>query len=574
MVLSELARRLERSWPLRHAFFMLAALGSILIVGYSVGGFDQSIHLPFLKTAADPTLFPGDGFIDLRYSHYSFFWYLFLPFYRLGVLEISMFVAHVIATYLTFGALWQLGKTLFGNPLAAMLCVLAFIFPHISFAGFPVIEFSLLNRTFVLPFLLLSINLFLRERYRAAFLLLGVMYNLHVLSVNFVLVMFLFDFVLEIRKVGWRNILSSVGMFLAAAAPVLIWKMGDAPVDLSLRPEWFSIVANGFLYHVFYLFGPDYVPAITLSALCAVAAFFIGRRAEPSAPRHRTVLILVGAVFGIVLAGSVASLWLPVTIIIQMQILRAGIFAVIFGYLYFAGYLARCFQEERFPAADWGILLAAFLLFPMPLPAILILLALKLWRFSRKGRTAVSIALASVFVVCVGVAWNFHIWQPGIFIFAQQTPWYEAQRWAQQHTPKDAVFITPPEKWWLYEPDWRVYSERRTVVTLSELLEAAFAPGYISGWEERFADLAPGALQHFQGNLYENQRWTRQAFATLSTRTLVECACEYGATYLVVEKPAQHLLPQVYENAQYRIYQFDLAACSSKTPIQTARPAR
>src|SRR5262249_32048931 len=159
-------------------------------------------------------------------------------FYKLGVLEPTMFVVHLLATHATFWALWTLSDVLFSNPLASLISVVALAFPHLGFAGFSVFEFSLLNRTFVLPFLLWAIILFLRQRYLSAFLLLGCMYNLHALSVNFVLAMFLFDCALQLRKVSIRNISSGMILFVIAALPVLMWKMNSSPVDFTLRPEW------------------------------------------------------------------------------------------------------------------------------------------------------------------------------------------------------------------------------------------------------------------------------------------------------------------------------------------------
>jgi len=149
-----LARQLACSRPKRHLLFLGATLCLITFVGYHFGTFDQGIHIPFLKKYANPALFPNDPFFDLRFDHYSYFWFLFQPFYQLGVLEVAMVVAHVLVTYATFWVIWTLSATLFRNPLAPLLGVAAFAFPHIGFAAFPVLEFSLLNRTFALPFLL------------------------------------------------------------------------------------------------------------------------------------------------------------------------------------------------------------------------------------------------------------------------------------------------------------------------------------------------------------------------------------------------------------------------------------
>ncbi len=80
------------------------------------------------------------------------------------MLEISMFIIHILTVYGTIWMFWALSNLLFNNETTNLLVVLALIFPHIGFPGFQIIEFSLLNRTFVLPFLLGSIYLYLQEK--------------------------------------------------------------------------------------------------------------------------------------------------------------------------------------------------------------------------------------------------------------------------------------------------------------------------------------------------------------------------------------------------------------------------
>lgn len=164
-VFERCAERLSCSWQYRHLLFAIATLIVVLFTGYHFGTFDQAIHIPFLKKFADPTLFPGDAFFDMRFQHRSCFWFLWLPLYRLGVLEIAIFVVHVMVTYLTFWAIWALSDTLYHDPGASLLGTVVFVIPHIGFGGFPVLEFSLLNRTFVLPFLLWTMVLYLRRHY-------------------------------------------------------------------------------------------------------------------------------------------------------------------------------------------------------------------------------------------------------------------------------------------------------------------------------------------------------------------------------------------------------------------------
>lgn len=208
----------------QHLLFFTATILSISFMGYYFGTFDQIIHIPFLKKFADSSLFPGDSFLDLRLIHYSYFWFFLIPLYRIGVLEVSMFYIYICIIYLTFWAIWRVSITLFNNSLAAFWTVITFIFLNISFAGFSIIEFSLLNRVFVFPFLLLSIDFYLKKKYIPAFFILGIMFNLHALSANFVLFMFIFDTIIRFKKIGLRIIFFEVFIFIASAFPVLLWK--------------------------------------------------------------------------------------------------------------------------------------------------------------------------------------------------------------------------------------------------------------------------------------------------------------------------------------------------------------
>ena len=558
-MLRSFADRFHCSTVQRHLLFLAAALVTITVVGYHFGTFDQAVHIPFLKKYADPSLFPGDAFFETRHQHYSFFWLLFLPFYKLGVLEAGLFIVHVFITYFTYWALWTLSDTLFQNSLAALLGVLAFVIPHLGFAGFPVFEFSLLNRTFVLPFLLWAMILFLRRRYLLAFALLGLMYNLHVISVNFALAMLLFASLRDLRVVGWRNLLLGMLLFVIAALPVLVWRMLGPPVALRPNPEWFSVIWRGMVANLFFFAAPNFqIPFVVLCGLSALALFFVARRFAPSRQHDRTVTSFIYAVLIILAVEGVTAQWYPVTLIVQSQIIRAGLFALVFGYLYFADYLARLYRSKALSAFDFGVLTGAMVVSPIPAIPLIIRGLQHLVRPARWRSVVGGVVLVGSFAGSVTLAVSLHIWSPGIYVFARHTPWYDAQIWAHDHTPKDTVFITPPHQWWFYDPEWRVYSERSTVALWSDLLEIAIVPDYTDTWKERFETIAPGALARFRGDIFESREITAQAFYSLPADDLLRAARRYGASYLVVERPHTYDFPVAYENAQFVIYRLPL----------------
>jgi hypothetical protein len=549
---------------LRQGFFLAAAFISIALVGYHYGGFDQSVHIPFLKEWADPSLYPNDPFLALGKDQFSFFWYFFLPFLKMGILEPVIFLTHLLTTTLFFRAIWELSMTLFGEPLAATFAVLSFVFPHTGFTGFPVIEFSLQSRTFVLPFLIIACNLFLRERYGLAFLLLGLMYNLNLLMTSFVLAIIVFCSLIEIRKVGLKKLIISMGMFLLGALPVLIWKVSSGTgLDLSLRPEWFSAITQGVLFQVFYLFSDKVFLLLTFGGLSSIALFFIARRFKPSCEHNKSIMLFMVAIMGILLVQLATTLWLPITFIVQMQLSRASIFILIFTNIYFSGYLAKEFLSKEITGGN--IILLAGSLFLFLSPAI----PLIAWGIYRKYPNFLKNRnLMAVFILAILLAFSslgffvMNLWKPGIQIYTSPSGWVDVANWARKNTAKEAMFITPPQEVGMYQPDWRVFSERGTVVTLYDLFEIALKPDYYSIWKLRFESLAPGALGQFRGNFFENREITRRAFYSLNTTQLLKIACLYQASYLVLEAYKEIKMPAIYENSQYKVIDLRNLLCN------------
>ena len=552
-----IAHHFARSARWRHALFAVAATLTILLIGYHYGTFDQSIHIPFLKKFADPTLYRGnEAFLDLRFQHYSYFWFLFIPFYKAGILEPVLFIVHFLATYCAFWVLWGLADTLFHDPLANLLTVVAFIVPHIGFSAFPIFEWSLLNRTAMLPLVLWAITLFLQRRYVWALALLGVIFNFHVLSAGFVLCLFMLALAVDFKKIGWRAAGAGGVMFTLTALPLLIWRVLSPPLRLTPDPDWFNVVSNGLFQHLFYLVAPyPYIWLVTLCGVSALALFIIAAQAQIAPEHDRTLRAFVGAALLLVGVQALATYVAPITLIIQSQIMRAGLLALILGYVYFAGYLAAQYRAGVWRGWDFGLLVLAFISGLAAVLPVLAWLILRVVRSALWRKIALAFSISAIFFTTLGIAFMYDLWSPGIYVFMRHTPWHDAQAWAREHTPPDAIFITPLTQFWFYDAEWRVFSERAQVVALSDILEIALVPDYLPEWKTRFERLAPGALAQFNGDVFENLALTENAYNSLSDTALLEAAHTYAATYLVVEKPHLRPWPVVYENTQFVIYQ-------------------
>lgn len=546
----EFSKLCWHSFFFRHVLFFLLTLFILLTYGYYFGTFDQASHIPFLKKTVDSSLFPQDHFFDLRTSHYSYFWLLFIPFYKMGVLEISMFLVHVLATYLTFWALWNISKTLFNNSLTSLLVVISGAFPHIGFSGFPLFEFSMLNRTVVLPFEIIAMNYYLRKNYTVSFLILGILYNFHALSVHFVIAMIGIDMLYSLIKKREIHAFLAIPYFLISALPVLIWKFSHSGVQLGVQWEWVHLLNMSTFYHLFNFFSLNnpIINLLTAGGVSTCILFFIAKKQIPKHTMHEVVShFMFGGILVLVIQLLIMSFY-PITIVIQAQVVRIGIFLSLFSYLYMAHMISISYKSK-----DHFMCFASSLI--LSFSPLFLLISLVFWHtLNSKILRLVTLLIITVFTTTLLLLISHNFAQPGIHIGPRKTAFYDVQMWAKTHTLRTARFLTPPAKWWLYDVEWRVISERSTVSTLSELLEAAFDPSYIQYWRPRFEDVAPGAIAQFNGDYLENFKIANDAFYKNSTKRFLYLAKKYDVSYLVVETKYTYSLPVVYKNSEYTIY--------------------
>ncbi len=558
-----LAAQVESRPVMRHLFFLACTLATLAILGYYFGTFDQYAHIPFLRKYADPTLYPNDPFLELRTENYSFFWLAFVPALRAGVLEPVMFGVYLVVTYASFWLLWLLSMELFASPRAALLSTIAFVVPHLGFGGFPIFEWSLLNRIFALPFALGAVLLYLRGRRVLAWALIGALFNVHVITMLFVAAMFAADqlFGLLRERFERRSMVQALAgwaLFLLTASPVLIWRLTSPAAKVPNNPAWFDAVVRGSLANLFEIVSP--VPHILFVSACGLstAVMFViaWRRAPARTHELQHTIGRMNLAAGLIVAVQAATaLVYPIDLINQLQVIRAGMWLNIFAHLWFARYLVERFDTLP-PDRRLYWLRALYVASPLPLvPALA-------WYLTRRVRNA-TLGLGLIALVAVGliggalaVVLPYGLWRPGFYPYGPTTEWESIQRCARELTPREALFITPPEKWGLYDSSWRTFSERSTLATHDELLMIALAPIHYDVWAERFEQVAPGALAQFNGDFFEAQRVTREAYNALGADELEAVSARYGVDYVVRELP--NALPWSTlncENAEYAIYQ-------------------
>jgi hypothetical protein len=557
MMLTKIGKYLANHPLHKHLLFIILAVLTVWINGYHFGTFDQVVHIPFLKKTINPSLYPNDPFLDLRNYHFSYFWYFFIPLFKAGMLEQSMFLVHILTVYGTFWMFWALSEVLFGDSRTNLLVTLALIFPHMGFPGFQIIEFSLLNRTFALPFILGSIWLYLKERRFLAFFLVGLMLNIHAVYAVYVLCMFLLNETLTFKKSTWWKPFINLGIFILAGLPVLIWRIQTGSgVGLSLRPDLLSLAAHSLLYTVYYPIGPfSFMIGNFLAGIGTIWAFILGYRQAAPSPKHQTMKNFVIAIGILLLVAVVNSYLLPITILLQFQILRVGVFLLYFGMLYLSHFL--CSKEKNNELeTQWFLVLAlSFVILITPLIVILVWLAVKALKKRRTSPGWLVPIVIAFQIVTIIIGLGSGLWSPGFHVSGPRSAWQDIQVWAKDNTPLEAGFITPPHLFGHYTPDWRVFSERSTIVSIAESMELPFHPAYMEEFKSRFNTVVPNAIEAFNGNYMHTLKITEEKFYANKSSDLIRIACQFKLTYLVVESQHPYPFEERYQNGQFILYQ-------------------
>jgi len=124
---------------------------------------------------------------------------------------------------------------------------------------------------------------------------------------------------------------------------------------------------------------------------------------------------------------------------------------------------------------------------------------------------------------------------------------YEAQRWAQEHTPPEAVFIG-------YGQPWRTYAHRR-------LVDPSVQGWYVYSRDRRAKDFDDQVL-HFYGlaeasltmDIQELNQAQSRAYFGLDEQGILRLSRQFGGDYLI--RPLDHPLafPEAYRNERLVIY--------------------
>jgi hypothetical protein len=403
-------------------------------------------------------------------------------------------------------------------------------------------------------------------------------YN-HALYSIYVLVPCLLVVLVEAREVGRRRTLLRLAAGILPVLPFVAWTLAHGT---PMTPEWLALLRLRSAHHSFPSYFGNNLAAgafllalgtLTLSRLprpkrVIVALFFVGfaiqfvlgtvftefvpLKAVLQFQPHRCwrflMLILYGlAATGVALgwragglarvaAGATAAILvnpqleplLPVAVFLQAAVGRpaaetwarltaVGTLAALAGWD--APHLALSWEEYPLDALTTPTVLGAAAL------AMLVWIGREL---SPRQRRWAALAAAAGTVLWLGPSTYERKrarWESGA--------WRDVQDWVRLNTPKDAIFVTPPQ-----EAGFRVFSERTVVGEWKDGTQQYFDDAFVKEWGAR--------MEMLGGDEYPK----------LSDDRLLSLARTYRGSYIVLPaKPERPGLVEVFRNRGFAVYE-------------------
>jgi hypothetical protein len=300
---------------------LLLAIAHVLFAGYQLGVGNQSIQIPFLKHWANPELYARDPMVAATLKDYPSFFFrglaALLKYYDLPSLY---FVLHVATAAGVLLACYALAKALFKNSLAGMVAILILLAGHHhALGGDDMYSLGFTHTWAVFPLAIVAMVLLYCDWYWAAFALAGVIFNFHALTAAYLVFMFGFCALWDIRKLGWKRLFGLMLVFGVIASPTVLEMLRHRQ---TFDATWVMLTRIRSGDHTFpstwWQTGSSDIPRYAmLIGLGALALSF------PS-PRQRKTLLLAAATAVLLAAGYVfAEIW-PVATVMRAQLFRSS----------------------------------------------------------------------------------------------------------------------------------------------------------------------------------------------------------------------------------------------------------
>jgi hypothetical protein len=220
----------------------------------------------------------------------------------------------------------------------AFLSLFFLLFNIKTFAGSIAIDYIFLTRLAALPFLIFSVYFFLREKYLLSSLLQGAGFLIHPMTAVYFITMQMAAFIFSLKFIGLRNLLLYLLILFVSCSPILIWKFQFAPASLNFvtaGQQWLDLLRLRSSHHLFPF---SWTNDVWIRAVLILFLFFISWKNKPEVYHHRIIKIFTVTIFVMCMAGILFSEFFPLSIVLNLQLLRSFAFIYFLAAIYYSNF--------------------------------------------------------------------------------------------------------------------------------------------------------------------------------------------------------------------------------------------
>ena len=508
----------------RKAVLEIAEILAVVVVlalhaGWRVPGVNEPHYLGKARHFWNPGWIEGDFFLNSADAHQTFYFtfgWLSLAFGMQGMAHVGRLIMWTLQawgwTRLSRAAIERPGWAPWTAALFTMAC------QHCQMAGEWVIG-GLEAKGIAYAFVFFALECVLRRQWQHVWPLLGTATAFHVLVG------------------GWMFAIAAGVWFISirtASAPRRAWSMlpyivagvaiGTIGLFPALRLTWQSpsdVVRQANTIYVYYRLRhhlvPQAFPPVLVARFLLLASVwaFVAWRLRHVAMVRRTGEVVVGSLLIALVGTGIASV-APVAPDWAASWLRFYWFRMADALLPLGAAFAGISAAQRLRAVrpGWGI-------------GLMVLLgALSFWHIGERATASFAAP-----------------WPPADAPDKVSDPraWRDACCWVREHTPHEALFLTPrlahTFKWW---------ASRAEVVNWKDIPQEASA---IVEWWQRIRDV-------HQADESSSVRYY-ESLASQPSGRIKQLASRYGATHCITSRTPPLDFPVLYENRSYRVYRIE-----------------
>src|SRR3989338_7126824 len=507
-----ISKFLQSDWILASLLFAIFFITN----GYIYAWDDQHLEIPLLKSLIDPSLYPGDYYVQsLKNNFPSLFYAILARFITTDQVPGAYFILYVVSRFFLFFWMYKLWHFISQKRSAAFLCVAVIILLG-RVEEFLYLTFS--HQEFALAIIMAGIYFFYRERLVLAALILGGAANFHAHYSLFPMIYLNVFVLIFLKESKWKIFLKSNLAFLLAASPAMFliikkYEAGSVSVPTPLA-EWLDLYlltcSQNFIFQdisleqvvsnlkTFFIAARKYLFLILLYTVNLIYY-------RPFEKDHKIYAISVSAVTMLAISFVFTYIF-PNRFVIDLNLIRNIQYLLFF----YTGYVTLLFLEKTLNGKMlFGFLLGfLFMLLRIPsldhytptyftlaviITAFLFLHGLWTW-LDKRPRVALTqrylfLIIPLLVLFCAYSFFHYRylkIVQYGPGFWQIQRNWIDMQKYVKQHTPQNALLLAPNDT---EMGGFRIFSERSIVVCYRDCGIIGFDYPAAVEWKKRLKDV-------------------------------------------------------------------------------------